>query len=59
MLMTWSEVMRGVPRSPNRHVDQFRVLRQLEIGGLQIQFNGFSDVGARFLLGFAGRRATG
>src|ERR1035441_10011263 len=59
MLMTWSEVSRGVPRSPNRHLDQFRVLRQFEIGRLQIQFNGFPDVGARFLLGFASRRAAG
>ena len=57
--MTWSEVSRGVPRSPNRHLDQFRVLRQFEIGGLEVQFNGFSDVCARFLLGFACGRATG
>ena len=57
--MTWSEVSRGVPRSPNRHLDQLRVLRQFEIGGLQIQFNGFSDVCAGFLLGFASGRATG
>jgi hypothetical protein len=59
MLITWSEVSRGVPRSPNRHLDQFRVLGQFEIGGLQIQFNGFSDVRAGLLLGFARGRATG
>ena len=59
MPITWSEVSRGVPRSPNRHLDQFRVLRQFEIGGLQIQFNGFSNVGAGLLLGFASGRATG
>src|SRR5260370_41489143 len=25
MLITWSEVSRGVPRSPNRHLDQLRI----------------------------------
>ena len=58
-MITWSEVSRGVPRSPNRHLDHFRVLRQFEIGRLQLQFNGFPDVCERFLFGFASRRATG
>ena len=51
--LTGSELSRGVPRSPNRHLDQLRVPGQFEIAGRQIQFKGFPDVCAGFLLGFA------
>jgi hypothetical protein len=57
--MTSLEVSRGVPRSPNGHLDQLRVFRQFQIAGRQIELNGFSNVYPRFLLGFSSRRATG
>ena len=52
--LTGSELRRDVPRSPNRHLDQLGVPWQFEIAGRQIQFTGFPDVCAGFLLGFAG-----
>lgn len=57
--MTWSEVSRGVPRSPNRHLDLLRIFRQFDIAGRQIKSDGFPDVGAGFLLCFTSRRAAG
>ena len=57
--MTCSEVNRGVPRSPNGHLDQLRIFRQLDFAGRQIEFDCFSDVWAGFLLSFTSRRAAG
>ncbi len=57
--MTCSEVNRGVPRSPNGHLDQLRIFRQFNIAGRKIELNGFSDVFAGLLLGFSSGCATG
>src|SRR5260370_42366879 len=59
MLITWSEVSRGVPRSPNGHLDQLRIFRQFNIAGRKIELNAFSDVFAGLLLGFSSGSATG
>ena len=59
MLITWSEVSRGVSRSPNGHLDQFRIFRQFNIAGRKIEFNGLSNIFAGLLLGFSSGCATG
>jgi len=59
MSITWSEVSRGVPRSPNRHLGQLCIFGQFEIAGCKVECDGFSDVRAGFVLGFASRRAAG
>ena len=46
------------PRSPNRYLDQPpRGRRQLNLGGRQVESNGFLDAAPRFLLRLAGRGA--
>jgi len=59
MLITWSEVSRGVPRSPNRNLGELCIFRQFDIARRKVEFDSFSDVRAGFVLGFASRRATG
>ena len=59
MSITWSEVSRGVPRSPNRHLGQFRILRQVDVARRKVELNSFSDVRAGFRLGFTSRRTAG
>ena len=59
MSITWSEVSRGVPRSLDRHLGQFRIFRQYGIAGRKVEFDSFPDVRAGFVLGFTSRRAAG
>ena len=56
--MTSSAFNRGVPRSPNRHLDQFRIVGQVDVGGRKIQRNGFADIRSGFLLRVTGGRAS-
>src|SRR5208283_3197522 len=59
MSITWLEVSRGVPRSPNRHLGQLGIFRQFNIAGRKVEFDSFSHVGSGLLLGFASGRAAG
>lgn len=56
---TWSEVSRGVPRSPNRYLDQLGVFGQLYLRRLEIEFDGFLNVFAGLFLGVSGGSAAG
>jgi hypothetical protein len=46
--------VRGVPRSPNRYLDEFRVLRQVDFGRRKIEPDRFFYILARFRFLFAG-----
>lgn len=50
--------MRGVPRSPDRHLDEFRIFGNIEWGGFEVQTDRFFDVGSGFRLGIAGGGAA-
>jgi hypothetical protein len=44
----------GVPRSPNRYLDEFRVLGQVDFGRRKIEPDRFLYNSARFRFSFAG-----
>ncbi len=54
---SWRAVRRGVPRSPNRYLDQLRGRRQLNLGGREVESNCLFDAAPRFFFGPAGRSA--
>ena len=56
--MTWSAVSLGVPRSPNRDLEELRVFRQIDVSGCQVEFYSLSDIRCCLRLGFAGRGAA-
>ncbi len=56
--ITRSGVRRGVPRSPNRYLDQLRGRRQVNLGGRQVQSDCLLDTAPRLLFRLAGRSAT-
>lgn len=53
--ITWSEVSLGVPRSPNRDLEELRVFRQIDVSRCQVEFYSLSDIGCCIRLGFPGR----
>jgi hypothetical protein len=53
-LITWSEVSLGVPRSPNRHLDELGILRQVEVGRLEVKTNRVFNVLMRLYFGVSG-----
>jgi len=55
--MTSSDVRRGVPRSPNHHLDEFGIVRQFNVGGGKIEPNGILDIFACFYFGITRRSA--
>ena len=55
--MTSSAVRRGVPRSPNHHLDEFGVARQVNVGGGKVESNGLLDIVACFCFGVTCRSA--
>src|SRR4051812_18930419 len=57
MAMTSSAVRRGVPRSPNHHLDELGIVRQVNIGGGKIESNGILDIVACFCFGVTCRSA--
>src|SRR5580700_648997 len=59
MPITWSEVSLGVPRSPNRDLEELRVFRQIDVSRRQVKFYGLPDIRAGLRLGFAGGGAAG
>jgi hypothetical protein len=58
MAMTSSALRRGVPRSPNHHLDEFGILRQVDVGRGEIESNGILDIATCFCFGFACRSAS-
>ena len=59
ILITWSEGSLGVPCSPNRHLEELRIFRQIDLPGRQIEPHSLSDVRPGLVLGFAGGGAAG
>ena len=57
MPMTSSAVRRGVPRSPNHHLDEFGIARQVNVGGSKVESNGILDIVACFCFGITCRSA--
>ena len=55
--MTSSDVRRGVPRSPNHHLDEFGIARQVNVGGRKVESNGVLDIVACFCFGITCRSA--
>ena len=49
-----SAVRRGVPRSPNHHLDELGTVRQVELGWRQIKTDSFPDIPAGFRLRVTG-----
>lgn len=56
--MTCSEVRRGVPRSPNHHLDEFGIMRQFDLGRRKIKPDCLFDILARLCFRFPSRRAA-
>ena len=56
--VTWREVRRGVPRSPNGHLVHLRVARKLQIRRRQVEFDRLFDVLLCLFLRVAGRRTA-
>lgn len=54
ILIAWSEVSLGVPRSPNRDLEELRIFGQIDISRRQVKFYGLSDIRAGLGLGQAG-----
>ena len=50
---------RGVPRLPNRYLNQLCFFRQLDFARREIKSNGFLDILTRFSFGVSGGRAAG
>ena len=55
--MTSSAVRRGVPRSPNHHLDEFGIVRQVNVGRGKIESNGILDIVTCFCFGITRRSA--
>jgi len=51
-------VNRGVPRSPNRYLDEFSVRWQVQIAGGEVQADCFRDALSRFFLRGPGRSTS-
>jgi len=52
--MTRSEVSLGVPRSPNRHLEELSALRQVDFSGHQIQLDRLAHIRSGLFHGFTG-----
>ena len=57
--MTGSAVKRGVPRSPNRDIDQLGIFRKEDLRRREIELDRLFYVVARFVFGFSRRSAAG
>lgn len=49
----------GVPRSPNRHLDELRISRQIDLSWRRVELYSLSDVRPGLVFGFAGGGAAG
>ena len=49
----------GVPRSPNRNLDQLRISREFDVRRCEVEFDGLFDVLFRLVLRIACRRTSG
>jgi hypothetical protein len=49
----------GVPRSPNRHLEELSVFRQIDVSWHQVELCCLSDIRSGFGLGLPGRGAAG
>lgn len=55
--MISSAVRRGVPRSPNHHLNEFGIVWQVNFGRGKIESNGILDIAACFCFRITGRSA--